>query len=158
MLLDSVLEHVDSAEQTLKEIFRVLRPGGVCFIATTNRLRFSLVGYNGEFRTPFYNWFPRLLKESYVFQHLHYKPTLANFTPRPAVHWFTFSDLCRLGRQAGFAQFYSPIDLMQPDDPRFARGVIRRLLRPLLSVVKHSPLLRSLVLSQFGSIYMWKRS
>lgn len=158
VFLDSVLEHVDSAEQTLSELFRVLKPGGVAFIATTNRWRFSLVGRNDEFRVRFFNWAPRLLKESYVFQHLHYRPTLANYSPRPAVHWFSFAELCRLGRQAGFAQFYSPLDLMDQDDPRFASGTMRRLLRNFLPLVKYSALLRTIALSQFGSIYLWKRA
>ena len=158
VLLDAVLEHVDSCEQTLKEIYRVLKPGGVCFISTTNRWRFSVVGYNGEYRVRFLNWFPRLLKEAYVFHHLHYRPTLANFSPRPAVHWFSYSELCRLGRQAGFAQFYSPLDLMEEDDPRFSAGFVRKALRPLLSLVKYNPVLRAIALSQNGSIYMWKRA
>lgn len=157
VILDSVLEHVDSPGQTLREIYRVLKPGGVCFIGTTNRWRFSIVGDNGEFRIRFFNWFPDLLKESYIFQHLHYEPKLANFTPRPAVHWFAFSDLCKLGRQSGFAQFYSPIDLMDEDDPRFSIGTMRKYLRPLLSLVKYNPFFRAVALSQYGSIYMWKR-
>lgn len=158
VLLDSVLEHVDSCEQTLREILRILKPGGVCFVSTTNRWRFSPVGRNDEFRVPFFNLLPALLRESYVFHHLHYRPELANFTTRPAVHWFSYSELCRLGRQAGFAKFYSPLDLMDEDDPRFSIGFARRLFRPLLSVVKRSPWLRALALSQFGSIYMWKRA
>ena len=47
-----------------------------------------------------------------MFQMLHYEPQLANYNARPAVHWFSFPDLCRLGREAGFAQFYSPLDLI----------------------------------------------
>lgn len=158
VFLSSVLEHVDSPGEALREICRVLKPGGVCFVSTTNRWRFSLLGYNGEFRVPFFNWFPSVVKESYVFHHLHYEPKLANYSPRPAVHWFSYSDLCRLGRGVGFAQFYSPLDLMDENDPRFSIGPVRRFLRPLLSVVKYSPLLRSIVLSQYGSVYMWKRS
>ena len=158
VFLSSVLEHVDSPEEAIRENFRVLKPGGVCFVSTTNRWRFSLLGNNGEFRVPFFNWFPSLVKESYVFHHLHYKPTLANYSPRPAVHWFSYSDLCRLGRRVGFAQFYSPIDLMDENDPRFSMGAVRRFLRPLLTLVKYNPWLRSIVLSQNGSVYMWKRS
>lgn len=157
VLFDSVLEHVDSAEKSLREMFRVLKPGGAGFVSTTNRWRFSITGNNGEYRVPFFNWLPSLLRESYVFHHLHYRPELANFTPRPAVHWFSYSELCRIGRRVGFAQFYSPLDLMQDDDPRFSMGFVRKLLRPLLPLVKYSPWLRSIVLSQFGSIYMWKR-
>ena len=55
-------------------------------MATTNRYRFSPTGSNDEFRVRFFNWFPRIVKESYVFQHLHFDPTLANYSPRPAVH------------------------------------------------------------------------
>jgi SAM-dependent methyltransferase len=157
--LSSVLEHVDSPIKSLMEIYRVLKPGGVVYIETTNRLRVSLTGENGEFRTRFYNWLPAIVKESYVFQHLHYKPSLANFSSRPAVHWFTYADLCKLGRQAGFAQFYSPIDLISKDDDRFSKNLLRRLLRPALPLVQRNPWLRALALTQFGAnIFMLKRA
>ena len=101
--MEHVLEHADSPRQSLAEIYRVLIPGGVAYIATSNRYHFSPIGYNGEFNVPFYNWFPDALKEAFVHHHLHFKPSLANYTPRPAVHWFCYSDLCRVGRDAGFA-------------------------------------------------------
>ncbi len=158
VFINSVLEHVDSPEQVLSESFRVLKPGGVCFISTTNRWRFSIIGDNGEYRVPFFNWFPSLLKESYVFQHLHYRPKLANYSPRPAVHWFSYAGLCRLGRAVGFAQFYSPLDLMDENDPRFSASLVKKCLRPILSLAKYNPWIRSIALSQYGSIYMWKRA
>jgi hypothetical protein len=86
--------------------------GGVLFIRTTNRSRFSFTGVNWEFTTRFYNWFPRIVKESYIFTQLHYKPELARYSPGPAAHWFNFSDLCRHGREVGFSRFYSPYDLL----------------------------------------------
>jgi ubiquinone/menaquinone biosynthesis C-methylase UbiE len=89
LLLQAVLEHVDSPILCLEEAYRVLVPDGVLYVSTTNRHRFSPLGRQGEFRTRFYNWFPNIVKECYVFQQLHYKPQLANFTSRPAVHWFT---------------------------------------------------------------------
>jgi ubiquinone/menaquinone biosynthesis C-methylase UbiE len=149
LVIHSVLEHVDSPELSMAEAFRVLKPGGVAYVGTTNRLRVSLTGWNGEFRVPFYNWFPSLVKEGYVLRHLHYDPTLASYTPRPAVHWFTFSELCRLGRRVGFAWFYSSIDLMH-NRPGVA-GLVARACR-------WSPWIRALVLSQHGGgIYMVKR-
>ena len=155
VLLENVLEHVDSVEQTIAEAFRVLKPGGVFYVVTNCRTRFSPSGKNGEFRARFYNWFPPLVKEGYVHKHLHYQPSLANFTPRPAVHWFTYAGLCRYGRQAGFAQFYSLVDLLDETAPAVQRSRLRRIALPL---VKHNPWLRALALTQFGgSIFMLKR-
>ena len=155
ILMESVLEHVDSAVISLAECCRVLVPGGVLYVSTTNRYRFSLTGRNGEFRIRFYNWFPEIVKECYVFHHLHYDPRLANFTPTPAVHWFTYSDLCKLGRQVGFAQFYSRFDLIEADTPSIKSSVTRRFL---LRIIKSSPWLKAIALLQFGhAIYMLKR-
>jgi SAM-dependent methyltransferase len=92
---NSVLEHVDSPRRSLEEMARVLRPGGAAFVVTTNRWRISPTGDNGEYRVPFFNWFPEVVKESYVHRHLHVDPSLANFSERPAVHWFTFDDTMR---------------------------------------------------------------
>lgn len=153
---ESVLEHVESPERALAEMFRVLVPGGVVFLTTTNRYRLSLTGDNGEYRVPFFNWLPDTLKECYVFQHLHYAPGLAHYSARPAVHWFSHADLCRLGRQAGFTRFYSVIDLADRQDPSFARS---RLKGWLLEKLQRRPWLRALALLQLGgAIFMMKRN
>jgi len=159
VLLESVLEHVDSPLTSLAECYRVLAPGGVLYVYTTNRFRVSLTGENGEFRTRFYNWFPGLVKESYVFKHLHFAPHLSNFSPRPAVHWFTFTDLCKLGRYVGFAQFYSHLDLADRNDPSVKSNPLRRfLISNLQPRVIQNPWLRALALTQLGnSIFMYKR-
>jgi ubiquinone/menaquinone biosynthesis C-methylase UbiE len=155
VLLQAVLEHVDSVEAVLSESFRVLQPGGILYILTTNRQRFSPLGRNWEFRVPFYNLFPSLVKESYVYKQLHFDPRLANYAERPAVHWFTYVELCRLGRQAGFAQFYHKLDLVDDNTPNVRLGILKRLL---LKGCRANPWLRALVLSQLGStIYMLKR-
>ncbi len=154
VLCESVLEHVDSPRLALDEMYRVLRPGGVAYITTTNRLRVSPSG-DSEYRVPFFHWLPRLVQESFVFRHLHHDPTLANYSVRPAVHWFTFADLCWLGRQSGFAQFYSPLDLVAPEDPTIAQKWWRPLL---LRVLQHNAWLRALALTQLGyAIAMFKR-
>lgn len=155
VLFEAVLEHVESPEDSLKEIFRVTSPGGLAVVSTTNRHRFRFTGENGEYRVPFYNWFPALVKESYVFQHLHVRPHLANYSLRPAVHWFTYSELCRLGRYAGFAQFYSLIDLVRPGDPSVQRSWVRRMAYKL---IQKSPWVRALALTQVGDfVIMYKR-
>jgi SAM-dependent methyltransferase len=161
VFFESVLEHVDSPLESLQEIFRVLKPGGIAFILTTNRHRLDIRGLNWEFNVPYFNWFPAIVKESFVFKHLHYDPRLANFTERPAVHWFSYAELCALGRTAGFAQFYSLLDLQAIDDPPASghRTKLRSLVRRVvLNSVRASPWVRALALSQAdGDIIMWKR-
>lgn len=161
VLFESVLEHVDSPLRSLEEIHRVLRPGGLAYVSTTNRLRLSPTGANGEFAVPFYNWLPAVLKESYVFFHLHYDPRIANYTERPAVYWFSYADLCALGRSAGFERFYSPVDLPVEDEPssevepKSADRLARRLA---LRAIRSSPWARALALTQVGGeIVMLKR-
>lgn len=156
VLCESVLEHVDSPRVALDEMYRVLRPEGIAYITTTNRLKLSLTGDAGEFNVRFFNWLPGGVKESYVFSHLHHDPTLANFSLRPAVHWFTFTELCRLGRDSGFAQFYSPVDLVVTSDPSVSRKWWRRVI---LRRLQRSPWLRALALTQVGhAIAMLKRA
>ncbi|HKQ08533.1 MAG TPA: class I SAM-dependent methyltransferase [Blastocatellia bacterium] len=152
---DSVLEHVVSPTRSLDEMHRVLAPGGIAFITTTNRYRFSITGDNGEFMFRFFNWLPALLKESLVHHHLHYDPRLANYSQLPAVHWFSYAELCRLGREAGFAQFYSLLDLIDTSDPGVSGS---RLKRWLADRLKFNPWLRTLALTQRGdTIIMLKR-
>jgi hypothetical protein len=98
---------------------------------------------------------PGVVKEAFVHHHLHFDPTLANYTPRPAYHWFSYPDLCKIGRDAGFYQFYSKIDLIAADDPALTR---RGLRAKLLNTFRYNPWLRSIALAQFGdSIFMLKR-
>ena len=152
---DSVFEHVVSPTQSLDEMYRVLAPGGIAFITTTNRHKFSLTGNNGEFVFRYFNWLPPLLKECFVHHHLHYDPRLANYSQLPAVHWFTYSQLCAMGREAGFAQFYSLLDVMDTSDPAISGN---RLKRWVVEKLKFNPWLRALALTQRGeTIIMLKR-
>jgi ubiquinone/menaquinone biosynthesis C-methylase UbiE len=152
---DSVLEHVVSPSKSLDEMFRVLAPGGIAIITTTNKFRISLAGHNGEYKRRYFNWLPKLVKECFVFQHLHYDPTLANYSELPAVHWFSYATLCELGRQAGFARFYSPLDLLDLNDPVLRKNKLKRWI---VSKVKLNPWLRALALTQRGdTIIMLKK-
>jgi len=152
VFFESVLEHVDSAIDALRGIFRVLRPNGVALISTTNR---HDLRPNAEYRVPLYQWLPAAVKEGYVHAHLHFRPELANYTPCPAVHWFSYVDLCRLGREAGFSRFYSLLDVVRPDDASIAGSWFRRRVLPM---VQRSPWLRAVALAIIGgTIFMVKR-
>ena len=156
--LESVLEHVDSVGKSLSEVYRVLSPGGVAYVQTTNRHRLAVT--DAEFNVRFYPWLPAAVKESYVFRQLHFDPSLANYAGTPAVHWFTYSDLCLAGREAGFSRFYSHLDLKDPTPASFSSesGRTRRLKASILPWVQRSPWLRALALSQLGGmIFMVKR-
>jgi ubiquinone/menaquinone biosynthesis C-methylase UbiE len=160
VLFENVLEHVDSVPASLAEIERVLKPGGMLYLVTNNRLKFYVTGWNPEFRLRFYNWYPALVRESYVFEHLHYRPHLANFTQRPAVHWYSFAELCTAGRSAGFAQFYSPLDLLRTEDftssPSRGKRILGRL--KLLNLLQQNAWFRSLALTQLpNEVIMIKR-
>jgi ubiquinone/menaquinone biosynthesis C-methylase UbiE len=153
---EAVLEHVDSIQNSIAEIYRVLAPGGLLYLTTTIRTRFSATGKNGEYIVPFYNWFPKLVKEGYIFRHLHYDPRLANYSSRPAVHWLTYSRLCEYGRSAGFSGFYSSIDLMRAEDKAIRGSLIRRILLPS---IQRNPWIRAAALTQVGgTIFMLKRT
>jgi SAM-dependent methyltransferase len=155
---NSVLEHVDSPRASLQEMARVLMPGGAALIFTTNRYRFDWRGDNCEYTVPFLNWFPAILRECFAFHQLHYDPSLANYSDRPAVHWFSWADLCRLGRDAGFAHFYSTLDLFEPHNPPLHGSVLKQRL---VALVQESPWLRSLALTLTyfgGSMVMLKRN
>jgi SAM-dependent methyltransferase len=83
------LEHVAAWEACLDELVRVLRPGGVLFLSTTNKL----CPAQQEFNLPLYSWYPGPLKRRYERLASSSRPELANHAAYPAVNWFTFYGL-----------------------------------------------------------------
>lgn len=62
VVCSQVYEHVPDAGRMLEEIFRVLRPGGVCYFAAGNRFAIDEHHYN----LPFLSAIPRPLAHLYV--------------------------------------------------------------------------------------------
>lgn len=58
-----VYEHVPDAARMMKEIYRTLKPGGVCYFAASNRLRVTEPHYN----LPFLSVIPRPLAHAYLY-------------------------------------------------------------------------------------------
>lgn len=120
-----LLEHVAEWEQCLEEFARILRPGGVLFISTTNRL----CPAQNEFSLPFYSWYPKPLKRHYERLAVTTRPELANYAAYPAVNWFTYFQLRDFLARFGM-ESEDRFDLMDDNDSqvrRLALAVIRRV-------------------------------
>ena len=88
-LVPELLEHVPSWEVCLREFARVLKPNGVLYLSTTNRL----CPVQMEYRLPFYSWYPRSLKRYCERLAVTTHPEWVSHATHPAVHWFTFYEL-----------------------------------------------------------------
>ena len=62
VLMNHMIEHVASPQLLMKEVWRVLRREGVCYLACPNR--FTLL--EPHYRLPFLSWLPRPLADRYV--------------------------------------------------------------------------------------------
>jgi len=62
VICTQIYEHVPDAQTMMKEIFRVLKPGGICYFAAGNRLSFM----EPHYRLPFLSILPRPLAHIYM--------------------------------------------------------------------------------------------
>jgi SAM-dependent methyltransferase len=125
-----LIEHIAEWEQCVQEFVRILRPGGVLFMTTTNRL----CPIQEEFNLPLYSWYPSALKRHFETEAVTRRPALANFARYPAVNWFTFYQLQRYLRARGL-QSLDRFDIMNLDE----QGSVARLI---VGAVRSIPLLR----------------
>jgi 2-polyprenyl-3-methyl-5-hydroxy-6-metoxy-1,4-benzoquinol methylase len=63
VVCNQMYEHVPDAEQLLREIRRVLVPGGICYFGATNRLKVIETHYG---RIPFLSYLPKPLANVYL--------------------------------------------------------------------------------------------
>jgi 2-polyprenyl-6-hydroxyphenyl methylase/3-demethylubiquinone-9 3-methyltransferase len=88
-LCPELLEHVADWQPVVREAVRVLKPGGVLYLSTTNKL----CPVQEEFDLPAYSWYPGPLKRRYERLAVTTRPELANHAKYPAVNWFTYFGL-----------------------------------------------------------------
>ena len=100
-----VYEHVADAEAMVAEIWRVLRPGGICAFSGPNRLDVIERHYG----LPFVSWFPHRWADAYL--------RLAGRAPTYAEHPRTYWGLRQLWRDFDWAD-YTVSMFREPD--RFA--------------------------------------
>jgi len=105
---NSLLEHVPAWRAVLGEAARVLRPGGVFVMYTTNRTCPLQQEVNGF---PFYPWLPDPVQRRVLDWIMKHRRDLVNFTDFPAINWFTFPGMRQAFRGAGLEPF-DRIDLL----------------------------------------------
>ena len=121
---NSLLEHVPAWERVVQETARVLRPGGIYIMCTTNRWSPRQQEVN-DF--PFYSWLPDPIQRRVLAWIMKNRRDLVNFTDYPAVNWFTFGRMRRAFRHAGMEP-YDRLDLLARTGAKGAKGAVSRIL------------------------------
>ena len=129
-LLLELLEHVADWTSCLDECARVLRPGGVLLISTTN----ALCPVQQEFSLPLYSWYPASVKRHYARLAATTRPEIAGYATYPAVNWFTFYSL----RAALAARGLASLDRFDVMDERGKGTAVAMAVR----AVRRVPVLR----------------
>ena len=125
-LMPELLEHISDWQTCVDEAVRVLRPGGVIYISTSNRL----CPKQQEFNLPAYSWYPGFAKRYFERRAVTDWPAVANYAKYPAVNWFSFYQLRRVLAARGFASS-DRFDFMRLDDKPSAARLIVKALRAL---------------------------
>jgi 2-polyprenyl-3-methyl-5-hydroxy-6-metoxy-1,4-benzoquinol methylase len=129
-----LLEHIADWRACVDECARVLRPGGILVVSTTNWLS----PRQSEFTLPLYSWYPARLKRRYEHLAATTRPWLANHATYPAVNWFSFYGLRRELSARGFRSLdrFDVIDATVKSSPtRWLLAAIRRV--PALRYLAH---------------------
>jgi len=121
---NSLLEHVPAWRLVLAETARVLRPGGVFVMYTTNRACPIQQEVNGF---PFYPWLPDPIQRRVLAWIMAHRRELVNFTDFPAVNWFTFGAMRREFRSVGLDPF-DRIDLLARSRSGGVRGALAAVM------------------------------
>ena len=127
---NSVMEHVEKWQEALAEAYRVLKPEGLLFVGTTNRL----YPVSTEMDFPLYQWLPLGLQKRIAIRKRGPEIMVNGF----AWNHFTPMGLRRALHDKGFRTVIDVFDLVRSDD---LRGV-KRAASPLLPLLKRFPVTR----------------
>ena len=129
--MPELLEHVPEWERCLEEAVRVLRPGGLLYLSTTN----WLCPVQFEFHLPAYSWYPPMVKRWCERKAVTTHPEWVEHARYPAVNWFSYFSLSRWLAQRGFRTL-DRFDLL-------AQRPLSRGARILVDAVRGNLLLRA---------------
>ena len=134
VLLPELLEHVANWEGCLNEAVRILKPGGLLYLSTTN----WLCPKQEEFNLAMYSWYPRFIKRKYERLAVTTRPGIANYCQYPAVNWFSFYSLANYLKKRGF-YCMDRFDLIDCNNKDLPRKIVLTLIRsiPPLRLVGH---------------------
>jgi ubiquinone/menaquinone biosynthesis C-methylase UbiE len=124
-LLAELLEHIRDWEKCLRECARILKPAGVLFLSTTNKL----CPLQDEFNLFLYSWYPYRLKQYFEKLAVTNKPEIVNFATYPAVNWFTPYSLRKELNKMGFAC----LDRFELIDSAKEKGARKHVVRVIQS-------------------------
>lgn len=128
-----VIEHVRDPLQVLREVYRVLVPGGSAYMSVPNRY---------GMRDPHYklygvNWLPRVRSDAYIAffgRSKTYEDTSAGLQRLADMHYFTYSDFKRLAEGIGFLVSDSRADRIR-NEYSGLRKIAARIAYPFLRYV-----------------------
>jgi 2-polyprenyl-6-hydroxyphenyl methylase/3-demethylubiquinone-9 3-methyltransferase len=118
-LVLELIEHVADWETCLHQCIRILKPGGILFLTTTNKL----CPFQEEFNLPLYSWYPARLKRFFERIATTTHPELVNYAK-----WFHFFRLHSVLQTHGF-QCFDRFDIMDLSEKDNLRKVIGSLIR-----------------------------
>ena len=133
-LMPELLEHIADWRACLNEAVRVLRPGGMVYISTSNRL----CPKQQEFNLPGYSWYPGFAKRYFERRAVTDWPAVANYAKYPAVNWFSFYQLRDYFAAHGFVSS-DRFDFIRLDNKSPRARALVKLLRavPPLRLLGH---------------------
>jgi len=130
ILLNATLEHVRDWKKVIVEIYRVLKPGGLVYLSTTNRL----CPFQQEVKHfPFFSYLPQRMRDKIIDRY----PALVDYALFPARHWFSYYALSTSLLSVGFTKTWDIIDVI--DVHEIPEGVwkISKPFLPILKVLPH---------------------